>query len=686
MRINLPVTQREYPFPERNTLVSVTDLKGRIVYCNPAFVAMSGYRQEELQGQPHNLIRHPDMPEEAFRDLWDTVRQGLPWSGTVKNRRKDGDHYWVQANVAPMMDGDRITGYLSVRTAATADDVRAADVLYARLRDEHQSGRSTLALRRGRVQRTDWWGRVRQALRPGLRSGLGTIQAVAGMICVGAGALLWPLGPLGMASALLLAVALALSSTWIAVTWMLAPLKPILHDANRLAAGDLSHPIECNRDGVIGHLQRALSQISVSLRAVVLDARTEVENVRGAVQEIAAGNQDLSLRTESQASGLERTAASMEQIKDTVQQSAASAQQGAQLAQGTAAIAQRSHEAVHAVGQSMNAIDESSQRIQEIVHVIEGVAFQTNILALNAAVEAARAGEAGRGFAVVAAEVRALSQRTGNAAREIKQLIEESNARVATGTTQSGQAQARMAEALDAVVQVSALLVDISGASAGQQTDITEVNQAVTDLEAITQQNAAMVEQLAASAQSLSSQIGTVATSMRLFRLAPGERTVAEEDAVALRRAATQQHTHTQQGFDLSQAVAAHAQWKTTLRNAALREEPLDAQRLRRDDCCPLGQWLHGEGQKQWGSRPAFRALLDRHRAFHHAAGNVADTVNRGEYAQAQTMLQAGTAFSAATQAVIHEIHQLRSEIGAGAQPSGAARPTVDHRALDAVA
>ena len=170
MRTNLPVTQREFPFPEGRALVSTTDLKGRILHCNDVFVAVSGFSREELIGRPHNLIRHPDMPAEAFRDLWATVQAGRPWSGLVKNRRKDGDHYWVMANVTPLLRDGQPAGYLSVRSQPTREQVRAAETLYARMNAEGRPGRSELALHHGRL-RAPLWRRLAVGVVSALRVG-----------------------------------------------------------------------------------------------------------------------------------------------------------------------------------------------------------------------------------------------------------------------------------------------------------------------------------------------------------------------------------------------------------------------------------------------------------------------------------------------------------------------------------
>jgi aerotaxis receptor len=321
-------------------------------------------------------------------------------------------------------------------------------------------------------------------------------------------------------------------------TWRMAvlPLSLLVDDANHLAAGDLTHVVDTGGRGFVGQLQQALKQMSVNLRTVVSDVRHEVEQLNLSVREIADGNEDMSSRTESQASSLEQTAASMEEINSTVKSSAASAARGHALSNETTDITQRSNQAVQSVAHSMQGISDSSGKITEIIQLIEGVAFQTNILALNAAVEAARAGDQGRGFAVVAAEVRALSQRTTAAAKEIKLLISESAERVSQGGAQTQIALERMRSALDAVSNVSAVLQEISTSSTEQQLGISQINEAITQMDSLTQQNAAMVEELAATARALQSQTNEVSNSMRLFRLRPGDQTVAQIDALALRR------------------------------------------------------------------------------------------------------------------------------------------------------
>ena len=515
MRQNGPVTQQEVVMPVGTTLVSTTDLQSHILYCNPAFVRVSGFALDELIGQPHNLIRHPDMPAEAFRDMWATLKAGVPWTALVKNRCKNGDHYWVRANVTPVTEHGQISGYMSVRTTPSRAEVAQAEALYAQMRAEAASGRLLHRLQHGHLLRAGMAARLRRLLRPGLGSQLILLSMASTVAAVALTLLLSRWGTLpAVAGALLLGAALA---GWTR-RQALAPLVQATAVARGMSAGDLSQTMGVDRQDEVGQLARSINQLNVNLQAIVGDVRSEVEGITQASREIASGNTDLGTRTETQAGNLQQTASAIEQITGTIRQTAATASTAAGLAQEATDVAERSGQAALDVAQRMGEIRQSSQRIGEIIGVIDGISFQTNILALNAAVEAARAGEAGRGFAVVAAEVRALAQRTSAAAREIKVLIEDSSTKVEAGSKLAAATGDNTRQTQDAVRRVSALIAEISTASNEQSKGVDQVNGAVADLDTLTQQNAAMVEQLAAAAGSLSKQADTVSQAVRIFR------------------------------------------------------------------------------------------------------------------------------------------------------------------------
>ncbi len=602
------------------------------------------------------------MPEEAFRDMWHTLLdKGRPWTGIVKNRRKNGDHYWVRANATPVREGQEIVGFLSVRTKATPEEIAAAEALYARMRAEAERGRLRTRLQGGEVVRSGWLFALGRKLTPGLGGRILIAVALAGLVPVIGNLLGWPWwgGALGAA------VIVALSAVLIEATFM-RPLQRIVRQAEHLAAGDLVEPIVIDTQHELGRIQLALQQVEVGVRTVVRDIRHEVGNLRGGTQEIAAGNQDLSHRTENAAASLERTAASMEEIGGTTQETARLADQGVALARQTLELARAGGEAVGALSGTMREITESSQRITDIIQVIEGVAFQTNILALNAAVEAARAGEAGRGFAVVAGEVRALAQRTGEAAKQIRQLITESRERVLAGDARTAEANERMAAVMEAVQRVARMFEDVHHSANEQTQGVAQIAEAIANLDSITQQNAAMVEQLAAAAVSLDEQVGTVHGTIRVFRLTPKDKLLVKEDATALRKAAQANSAPNQLDFDA--AIKAHQQWRIKLRNAILKDEKLDVATIRRDDCCAVGQWIYGAGGRQWGNLPLFSTLVDQHKTFHLECGKVAELVNAGQKEEANALLMGESPFIRAGRAVVDALQKLKAAVHGAAK------------------
>jgi len=320
-----------------------------------------------------------------------------------------------------------------------------------------------------------------------------------------------------IAGALAIAVAIFLAIT--IIRSITRPLAQAVEAADRVAGGDLSGQIVVQSKDETGYLLGALQRMQQSLVNTVSAVRSNAEGVASASAQIASGNNDLSSRTEEQASALEETAASMEELASTVRQNADNARQANQLAVSASTVAVQGGEVVAEVVETMKGINASSSKIADIISVIDGIAFQTNILALNAAVEAARAGEQGRGFAVVASEVRSLAGRSAEAAKEIKDLITASVQRVEQGTLLVDKAGATMTEVVASIRRVTDIMGEISAASNEQSAGVGQVGEAVTQMDQATQQNAALVEEMAAAASSLNAQAGELVQSVAVFRL-----------------------------------------------------------------------------------------------------------------------------------------------------------------------
>lgn len=514
MRNNQPVSQHEYIFDDHATLMSTTDLDSNITYANDTFIEISGFTPEELKGQPHNVVRHPDMPAEAFADMWATLKQGEPWSALVKNRRKNGDYYWVRANAIPVVRKGEAQGYMSVRTRPGAEEIKQADALY----QDFRAGRGKkhrfykgLVVGRG-------WRKIGSLLkimplRWRIRSTLLTLLpfSLAGVWALGMSA-----GALGCFAAGM-AFLLLLTSVWLEQQ-ISRPLEHVCRQALSVATGESYKVNEINRMDEIGVTLRAIGQLGLMFRWLVNDVSGQAVNVLGASDAIARSNDELSRRTEQAAANVQQTAATMNEMTATVQSNTETAGEVNSLSATTSAAAQKGGKVMQEMVSMMSEIADSSKRIANITSVIDGIAFQTNILALNAAVEAARAGEQGKGFAVVAGEVRNLAQRSAKAASEIKTLVETSALRVQSGSDQADAAGQTMQEIVSQVQNVTALIAQISAATAEQATALREVSTAVEDLDDITHQNAARVLESAEASGRMANQANRLVEAINVFR------------------------------------------------------------------------------------------------------------------------------------------------------------------------
>ncbi|MEP9207656.1 methyl-accepting chemotaxis protein [Enterobacter roggenkampii] len=479
------VTQNEYPLDDDTTLMSTTDVHSYITHANDTFVQVSGYQLDELTGQPHNMVRHPDMPKAAFADMWYTLQQGEPWSGIVKNRRKNGDHYWVRANAVPMVRRGQVTGYMSIRTRATAEEIAAVEPLYRALND----GRCKKRIHKGLVVGKGWLGKLpAMPLRWRVRSVMAVLFAglAATLAATSAGWLL-----------LAAAAVVMLMGTLLFEQQIVRPIENVARQALKVATGERNSVQHLNRSDELGLTLRAVGQLGLMCRWLINDVSSQVVSVRDGSDRLAQGNEDLNDRTRQTVANVQQTVATMNQMAASVQSNSETAAEVDKLSVAASSAATKGGNAMQTVVKTMDDIADSTQRIGSITSLINDIAFQTNILALNAAVEAARAGEQGKGFAVVAGEVRHLASRSASAANDIRKLIDASASKVQSGSEQVHAAGRTMDDIVVQVKNVTQLIAQISHATSEQATGLSELTRAVAELDSITQKNADLVEESA---------------------------------------------------------------------------------------------------------------------------------------------------------------------------------------------
>ncbi|MDL4616852.1 methyl-accepting chemotaxis protein [Citrobacter amalonaticus] len=485
MSSQLYVTQQNTPLDDDTTLMSTTDLHSYITHANDTFVNISGYSLNELLAQPHNLVRHPDMPKAAFADMWYTLQQGEPWSGIVKNRRKNGDHYWVRANAVPMVREGNVTGYMSIRTRATDAEIATVEPLYKALNE----GRCRRRIHKGLVVRKGWLGKLpAMPVRWRVRSVMALIYVVLAAALHLSGAP-W-LAQLMCALVMLLGTA--------AFEWQIVrPIENVAKQALKVATGERNSVAHLNRSDELGLTLRAVGQLGLMCRWLINDVSSQVSSVRNGSETLAKGNDDLNKHTRQTVDNVQQTVTTMNQMAASVKQNSETASAADKLSIAASSAATQGGEAMDTVIKTMDDIANSTQRIGTITTLINDIAFQTNILALNAAVEAARAGEQGKGFAVVAGEVRHLASRSASAANDIRKLIDASADKVQSGSQQVHAAGRTMDDIVSQVQNVTQLIAQISHSTLEQSDGLTSLTRAVGELNDITQKNAELVEESA---------------------------------------------------------------------------------------------------------------------------------------------------------------------------------------------
>lgn len=674
-------TAAVYELADDDVLISRSDLQGRITYVNQTFVDVSGYPLEELMGEPHNLFRHPSMPNAVFQNLWETIEAGKTWQGLIKNRRQSGEAYWMHTTIAPLLDGDRVVGYTSIRRKATVEAIERAERVYAamqegktrgfklhygairhtgvrgwvnrfsfssmqakligmvlasiillvlagaagvygltssaeRLRTLNQTGLEGIsdlqqidqrvsqaiqvlepAVRNPRradlelletqltTMSTDieqsWQGftaqRETESLQEGLTAQLATfvesaditltaivdgngfaafeafndiVQPTSDNISATVNALVEQeraaaqslmdnaeqqqqvllYGQLGV---LLLGIVLMIGLSMAVLKSLIKSLNEARRVTFQIAAGNLANRVTLKRNDELGELLNSLETMRASLSGLITEVGNKVDVVTPASEHIKQQNEELASRTEQQASSLQQTASSMDQMTATVQQNTENARQANQLAMQNATTSRETGERMQALVARMERIAASAGKMTDIISVIDGIAFQTNILALNASVEAARAGEQGRGFAVVANEVRNLAGRSADAAGEIRRLIDSSAQEISGGAQAVKEAEAAIDQVVTQVMKVSDIMEEISTASDEQSSGIAQINTAVSEMDHVTQQNASKVQTISNAAHDLTREALSLANVIAAFRL---EGAADESSETALRR------------------------------------------------------------------------------------------------------------------------------------------------------
>ncbi len=494
MRVNEPVTGQERTYGEDRIIISTTDLKGIVTYANDDFIEISGFSRDELIGKNHNIVRHPDMPPVAFKDLWDTVQGGRTWRGIVKNRCKNGDHYWVDAFVTPVYEGDSLVGYQSVRTRPSRAEVSGAEELYRKLRENQIS----------RLPKK--FSIYDLSIKTRLFSALLFLAVMVVLVGVAAAS-----GSSGLIITMCVITLLAILATGVLIVdSLVTPLNKIRSLLHGIAGGKLHQRIETPHNDDVGQVLQAVKLLQARLNTVFGHFTEASMSLAASAEQLSANGNEALQNMERQQGETSQVATAMNEMVATVQEVAKNTgeaagaaqmsddktQAGKKLVVNTRNTIHNLAKEVERTAQVVDKLKEDGEKINSIMNVISGIADQTNLLALNAAIEAARAGEQGRGFAVVADEVRTLAQRTQDSTSEIREMIEHLQSGISDavevmgrGRDQAGSAVSQADEtelALDAIAEAVATIhqmnIQIATAAEQQNAVAEEMNRNVVSI------------------------------------------------------------------------------------------------------------------------------------------------------------------------------------------------------------
>ena len=511
MKNNQPITQREQSLPHAAQLISTTDLKGITTSANDYFVTTSGFSREELVGRNHNVVRHPDMPPMAFKDLWDTLKAGKPWMGLVKNRCKSGDHYYVDAYVTPIFDGEQVVGYQSVRVAPDRKIVDRAERLYARVR------------KGGKVGQFAWLTSYR--MRPFI---VAAIVALPGLL-------------LGQWLPALLSAAVAAAGLW----WLTVPVLGLARHSRAVFSNPLTQLVYTGRTDEIGEIETALLALAAQNRTIL----GRISNTVDTISAVAANTKQIVEATTQgvrrQQTELDMVATAMNEMTATVHEVARNAEEtarasqdvlgqteaGDRLAVNSQTDVENLSGAVESAKQVIEQLREESRGIGSVVDVISKIASETNLLALNAAIEAARAGDQGRGFAVVADEVRNLASHTQKSTDEIQAMIKkiQQSAEQAVEVMLQGQTRAQasveisrqvgtsFSEISNAIDRITQMNAQVATASEEQNAVSEEIHRNLVQITSVANSTMGYAEQTAETSERLNALVGELRSMLRQF-------------------------------------------------------------------------------------------------------------------------------------------------------------------------